>query len=239
MKHMDKKNDMLDAFILSDLTCSVVDEQEIALVQEAERSSTKASRLIIREESGFRVREEVHNCLLSLLLWFCLLALELALARGCQRFWPFQVPPSLSVRSAAPAPACRPRRCPEPASQMRWDLLMALLIVFYMFVVPMRIAFDATAKGTFINGEGGWFVFDLASDSLFILDIAFNFRTTFRRAAGVVEARASGRGALGTRDCLQGPPHVQLLVSHAQPLFRPRLAHRHLPNLDRPTKNRV
>ena len=35
---------------------------------------------------------------------------------------------------------------------------MAVLIVFYIFVVPMRMTFGLTNDSDFMQAEGGWYV---------------------------------------------------------------------------------
>ena len=40
--------------------------------------------------------------------------------------------------------------------RVTWDLCMATLIVFYVFVVPLRVSFGKTSTGHFIEASGGW-----------------------------------------------------------------------------------
>jgi hypothetical protein len=53
-----------------------------------------------------------------------------------------------------------------------WDLLMGSLIIFYVIVVPLRMAFGNTASSDFITTRGRWYYFDLVADLGFLLDIA-------------------------------------------------------------------
>ena len=59
--------------------------------------------------------------------------------------------------------------------------MMAVFILFYVFIVPLRLAFDSTSYTDFVQAAGGWFIMDLVCDILFIGDIFLNFRTTFRK----------------------------------------------------------
>ena len=65
-----------------------------------------------------------------------------------------------------------------------WDCMLFALIMFYVCVVPLRVAFSSTTGGDFIHSRGTWFALDLSSDLIFIMDIVFNFRTAFRKPGG-------------------------------------------------------
>ena len=75
----------------------------------------------------------------------------------------------------------------DSAFRISWDLLSMLLIVFYVFVVPLRMSFDTTATSSpFVMASGGWYYFDLSADMLFLVDIALNFRTVYRKTGGEI-----------------------------------------------------
>lgn len=69
--------------------------------------------------------------------------------------------------------------------RLYWDFVIALLIVFYMFVVPLRLAFATTCEDdAFAQGQQGWFWLDLTADIFFMIDIGLNFRTGYREPGG-------------------------------------------------------
>ena len=51
-----------------------------------------------------------------------------------------------------------------------WDIFLGFLIVYNAIAVPFRLGFD-------VSGGLGLFIFDIATDALFIIDIFLNFRT--------------------------------------------------------------
>lgn len=59
----------------------------------------------------------------------------------------------------------------DSPARIMWDIVMAFLIMFYVFVVPIRIAFMKTTSSDFMKVEGSWLVFDIISDIAFWLDI--------------------------------------------------------------------
>ena len=82
---------------------------------------------------------------------------------------------------------------PDASWKLGWDLTGLFLIVFYMFIVPMRLAFSDTvpkrdvASFEFLNGLGFWFALDIMSDFFFLADIAMNFRLAERLKTGELE----------------------------------------------------
>ena len=63
----------------------------------------------------------------------------------------------------------------------RWDLLIALLLIYTGFVVPIRIAF-------YIFASPGFIVFELLIDLCFIADIILTFFTAYEKN-GIIEVR--------------------------------------------------
>ncbi|RLO07531.1 hypothetical protein DYB28_006195, partial [Aphanomyces astaci] len=59
---------------------------------------------------------------------------------------------------------------PDSDTKIKWDLGLALCVLYTTCVVPVRISFGIEASG-FIS------VFEIVIDVLFFLDIAFSFRT--------------------------------------------------------------
>jgi hypothetical protein len=68
---------------------------------------------------------------------------------------------------------------PEQDSKTKWDLFVAVLIIYSTISVPFRICFDADA-------EGFAFVLDVFVDLCFLVDIIFNFRCGYINADGDV-----------------------------------------------------
>ena len=66
---------------------------------------------------------------------------------------------------------------PEGMFKMLWLVMVILLIIFYLAVVPLRMAFSYTSDHPFINGDKEWYGLDIFADVVFILDIIFNFFT--------------------------------------------------------------
>lgn len=74
---------------------------------------------------------------------------------------------------------------PDHPYYMAWTVVTAFFIVFYLFVVPVRIGFSKwTPTNDFVQGQGGWLVFDLCADGIFILDLVLNFRTVVKLPGG-------------------------------------------------------
>ena len=80
---------------------------------------------------------------------------------------------------------------PDGRFRIGWDLSAAFLIVFYMIVVPLRMAFaDTNIHNSFLAGRSDWYYVDFFSDIMFLVDIVLNFRTSFRRKNGELEKRS-------------------------------------------------
>eukprot|EP00322_Chrysochromulina_rotalis_P013335 CAMPEP_0115831730 /NCGR_PEP_ID=MMETSP0287-20121206/2291_1 /TAXON_ID=412157 /ORGANISM="Chrysochromulina rotalis, Strain UIO044" /LENGTH=728 /DNA_ID=CAMNT_0003285089 /DNA_START=1 /DNA_END=2187 /DNA_ORIENTATION=- len=70
---------------------------------------------------------------------------------------------------------------PTDPWKQRWDMFIALLILYAAGSVPVRIAFHADA-------EGGIWVFEVVGSLIFLLDLSFAFRTAYV-VEGVWETR--------------------------------------------------
>ena len=77
---------------------------------------------------------------------------------------------------------------PEGMFKMLWLVMVILLIIFYLAVVPLRMAFSYTSDHPFINGDKEWYGLDIFADVVFILDIIFNFFTPYRTSDGEIES---------------------------------------------------
>jgi hypothetical protein len=54
-------------------------------------------------------------------------------------------------------------------------------ILFYVVVVPLRLAFHDTVPGSsFLKAEGVWLTIDITADLMFLFDICLNFRTAVK-----------------------------------------------------------
>jgi hypothetical protein len=70
---------------------------------------------------------------------------------------------------------------PNSAFRKRWDVCLAVLIVYLAFACPYRVSFDDEAVLW-----SGWFFLDLFVDLYFILDVCLNFRTAIITKDGEV-----------------------------------------------------
>lgn len=61
---------------------------------------------------------------------------------------------------------------PDHPRKLKWDVMMALLIIYSVLVVPFRISFGVPATGFFA-------IFDWFVDGLFFMDIIITFRTAY------------------------------------------------------------
>ena len=69
---------------------------------------------------------------------------------------------------------------PSAPGRLLWDVVVALMIVYYLIVVPMRLAFEPhNATVDLITGRGSWLILDLLFDLMFLTDIVVNFRTAY------------------------------------------------------------
>ena len=97
---------------------------------------------------------------------------------------------------------------PTCAFAMGWSCVVGFLIIYCVVTVPYRMAFGVPA-------EGGWYVFELAIDVFFLVDIVLNFHMVTapaRRASARISAQpassASARPATlsALRPLVQLPP---------------------------------
>jgi CRP-like cAMP-binding protein len=69
---------------------------------------------------------------------------------------------------------------PSAPGRLLWDVIVAIMIVYYLIVVPMRLAFEPhNAAVDLITGKGVWLVVDILFDLMFLTDIFVNFRTAY------------------------------------------------------------
>ena len=61
---------------------------------------------------------------------------------------------------------------PSLGFRLRWDMALAIIIIYSCLVGPYRMAFKVPALE-------GWFVFELLCDALFLVDICLNFNTAY------------------------------------------------------------
>lgn len=62
---------------------------------------------------------------------------------------------------------------PESTARLVWDSAMLGLVLFFGFMVPMRLGFDLETSAAEDN-------FELAADVMFLIDLVANFRTAFK-----------------------------------------------------------
>lgn len=69
---------------------------------------------------------------------------------------------------------------PSAPGRLLWDVMIAIMILYYLFMVPLRIAFDIhNPDNHALTGQGGWLALDIIFDVLFLVDIFINFRTAY------------------------------------------------------------
>lgn len=73
--------------------------------------------------------------------------------------------------------------------KLRWDLFVAVCIVFSAVVVPYRLAFS-------VEADGPWLALDWTVDAIFYLDIILAFRTTFVEGDTAIEVTDARRIAI-------------------------------------------
>ena len=56
---------------------------------------------------------------------------------------------------------------PEGIFKMIWLVMVILLIIFYLTVVPLRMAFSTTSNHPFINGDKEWYALDVFSIKIY------------------------------------------------------------------------
>jgi len=72
---------------------------------------------------------------------------------------------------------------PSAPGRLLWDVTCGIMIVFYLIVVPMRLAFEPhNANVDLITGQGTWLIIDVLFDTMFLTDILVNFRTAYLEA---------------------------------------------------------
>ena len=69
---------------------------------------------------------------------------------------------------------------PSAPGHLLWDVLVGLMIVYYLCMVPMRLAFEPhNPDSDLIAGKGIFLGIDILFDVLFMVDIWVNFRTAY------------------------------------------------------------
>eukprot|EP00968_Pinguiococcus_pyrenoidosus_P009454 scaffold735_cov255-Pinguiococcus_pyrenoidosus.AAC.14 len=67
---------------------------------------------------------------------------------------------------------------PKDPIKMKWDIFIALLIVFTVTLTPLQLGFD-------VANDGYWVIVNYSVDSCFFVDIVFAFRTAYNDDRGV------------------------------------------------------
>ena len=76
---------------------------------------------------------------------------------------------------------------PDAPGRLLWDVLVGMMIVYYLIMVPLRLAFDETNPGVaFIQTTGAFLGVEIIFDLLFIGDLVVNFRTAYNDAGELV-----------------------------------------------------
>ena len=76
---------------------------------------------------------------------------------------------------------------PDAPGRLLWDLLVAVMILYYLVMVPLRLAFDNTnPEVAAIQTTGGFLIVEILFDLLFILDLPVNFRTAIKDTGELV-----------------------------------------------------
>lgn len=78
---------------------------------------------------------------------------------------------------------------PSASGRLLWDILVAAMIIYYLCMVPMRLAFEGhNPDNNMVAGKGIFLVLDILFDILFMIDIFVNFRTAhFEKGELVVD----------------------------------------------------
>lgn len=93
-------------------------------------------------------------------------------SRPCHPHTPPHTPATLPVTHATPSlqlSPFHPRRC--VSGRFYWDLTMLLLMVGNLIIIPVGITFFKDENTT------PWIVFNVVSDTFFLIDLVLNFRT--------------------------------------------------------------
>ena len=77
--------------------------------------------------------------------------------------------------------APRPKYMIDHTSRFRmiWDLTIVTLVIVNMFLIPLEVSFTPP-----FTKEPGFIAFDYLFDLIFLLDLIFNFRTSFNDEHG-------------------------------------------------------
>jgi CRP-like cAMP-binding protein len=76
---------------------------------------------------------------------------------------------------------------PEAPGRLAWDVMIAMMIVYYIVMVPLRLCFDTTNPGVpAIQTTGPFLAVEIIFDILFIIDLFVNFRTAYSDSGELV-----------------------------------------------------
>jgi CRP-like cAMP-binding protein len=76
---------------------------------------------------------------------------------------------------------------PDAPGRLAWDVLVGTMIMYYLILVPLRLAFDVTNPGVpLIQTSGVFLAIEILFDFMFIFDLAVNFRTAFHDSGELV-----------------------------------------------------
>ena len=70
--------------------------------------------------------------------------------------------------------------------RVHWDMVVILLIIFYIILMPLRSSFRRTTHVDFIHIRGIWLYLELGADAIFCADVLVNFRTSYRLKDGTL-----------------------------------------------------
>ena len=65
---------------------------------------------------------------------------------------------------------------PTQPAKVAWDSVMAVLVIYSVLIVPVRVGFGVEAA------KGGAWEFEVIVDFLFLFDVVVNFRSSYRYA---------------------------------------------------------
>ena len=94
---------------------------------------------------------------------------------------------------------------PTQPAKVAWDSVMAVLVIYSVLIVPVRVGFGVEAA------KGGAWEFEVIVDFLFLFDVVVNFRSSYRYALYSLARR------------LTLSPTTTLIPTHPNPSLQPQL----------------
>ena len=94
---------------------------------------------------------------------------------------------------------------PTQPAKVAWDSVMAVLVIYSVLIVPVRVGFGVEAA------KGGAWEFEVIVDFLFLFDVVVNFRSSYRYALYRLARR------------LTLSPTTTLIPTHPNPSLQPQL----------------